>query len=249
MKLTMIAGASAFGLVLAAGCDKTTEPAVNEPAPPAPSEPAAPAAPAAADAFANAAVYNCAGLGEIQVAYEMGASRKAKVKLPDGKVLDLAMPENATDMMFTDGTNTFSENGGKLTTASIKDALCTPVSRAVPPPQIAGVARDLKAEDAGKTFEFKVGEKFSISLSGVPTAGYVWDVETLPDFLAKAETTGGQTTTAQSQPGFAGGNHWEVTSFEAKKAGSGELVMVQHRPWEPKPAPDDERFKVKVVVK
>jgi predicted secreted protein len=99
-------------------------------------------------------------------------------------------------------------------------------------PDPGAVRVHVTAADAGKTIAVKVSEPFSVDLVGVPTAGYLWAPAVTPDFLVKTGSAGGPTTQAQKQPGFAGGNHWEVTVFTAQKPGRGELKFEQRRPWE-----------------
>lgn len=105
-------------------------------------------------------------------------------------------------------------------------------SGGLPAPATPGVSVHITAAEAGKTIAVKVGEPFSVDLVGVPTAGYIWAPAATPDFLIKTGSGGGPTTQAQKQPGFAGGNHWEVTVFTAQKPGRGELKFEQRRPWE-----------------
>jgi predicted secreted protein len=119
-------------------------------------------------------------------------------------------------------------------------------SGAVPAPSVAGVTRHLTAADKGATVTLAVGSKFSVDLVGVPTAGYVWSVAEKPAFLSEPTETSGNTTTAQSRPGFAGGNHWEVFAFEVKGAGEGTLKLEQRRPWEPKSEPATDTFSVTI---
>ena len=107
-----------------------------------------------------------------------------------------------------------------------------PVSNAVPAPTPIGVTQRLTAVDDGRTVSVPVGGRFAVELVGVPTAGYVWGVATKPAFLSDAVETSGATTRAQSQPGFTGGNHWEVFTFQATAAGEGKLKLEQRRPWE-----------------
>jgi inhibitor of cysteine peptidase len=102
----------------------------------------------------------------------------------------------------------------------------------LPAPNPGAVAVHVTAADAGKTVSVKVGQPFSVDLVGVPTAGYIWAASATPDFLSKTGSAGGPTMLAQRQPGFAGGNHWEVTVFTAQKPGRGELKFEQRRPWE-----------------
>jgi len=59
----------------------------------------------------------------------------------------------------------------------------------------------------------------------------------------------GPTISAQNQPGYTGGNHWEVLVVEAVKTGEGDVVLAMRRPWENKSDPDAEKFTVKVQVK
>lgn len=132
-----------------------------------------------------------------------------------------------------------------LFAAAIALAACTPgqeakeevapvasTNGAVAAPTPSDVATRITAEQNGHTVNVAVGQRFAIELVGVPTAGYVWAPKTVPAFLALAGETSGNTSQAQSQPGFTGGNHWEVTMFTATAAGTGEIVMEQRRPWE-----------------
>lgn len=119
-------------------------------------------------------------------------------------------------------------------------------SESVPAPTPAGVTQRITAADAGKTITMPVGTSFAVQLVGVPTAGYVWAVAEKPAFLSDAKESGGNTSTAQSQPGFTGGSHWEVFAFEALSAGQGELKLEQRRPWEPKSEPAAATFTVTI---
>jgi inhibitor of cysteine peptidase len=99
--------------------------------------------------------------------------------------------------------------------------------------------------ESGGTVETKVGAKLAVELTGTPTAGYVWMGETIPAFLKATGERTGDTTAAQSQPGFTGGNHWEVLLFEVVAEGEGELLVVKRRPWETNTEPV-ETFKVTI---
>lgn len=121
----------------------------------------------------------------------------------------------------------------------------TQKNMAIPAPTPAGVTQRLTAGDNGKTITVPVGTQFAVELVGVPTAGYVWAVVDKPAFLSDAVETSGNTTKAQSQPGFVGGNHWEVFSFTATAAGEGALKLEQRRPWE-KNEPASQTFAVTI---
>lgn len=126
----------------------------------------------------------------------------------------------------------------------------TPVannSSAVAAPTPGDVAVRITQEQNGQTVNVGVNQRFAIELVGVPTAGYVWAPAQVPDFITRAGETSGNTTQAQSQPGFTGGNHWEVTMFSATAAGTGEIVMEQRRPWETS-EPANATFRVTIVA-
>lgn len=105
----------------------------------------------------------------------------------------------------------------------------------------------ITAEQAGQTVEVGVNQRFAIELVGVPTAGYIWAPAQMPAFVQRASETSGSTTQAQSQPGFTGGNHWEVTMFVATAPGTGEIVMEQRRPWETTEPPSSS-FRVTITA-
>lgn len=104
----------------------------------------------------------------------------------------------------------------------------------------------ITAADAGKTIAVPVGASFAVQLVGVPTAGYIWAVAQKPSFLSDPREYGGNTTAAQSQPGFTGGNHWEVFAFDARSPGEGKLKLEQRRPWEPTTEPASNTFSVTI---
>ena len=118
---------------------------------------------------------------------------------------------------------------------------------AVPAPTPDDVAVRINAAQNGQTVNVAVNQRFAIELVGVPTAGYVWAPTQVPAFITRAGETSGATTQAQSQPGFTGGNHWEVTMFSATAPGTGEIVMEQRRPWETD-EPASQTFRVTIVA-
>jgi len=126
---------------------------------------------------------------------------------------------------------------------------CEGASRAVSPPGMPDVVRDLRGADVGSALDIIAGDRFSISLIGVPTAGYEWAPASLPAFLKLVDEAGGVTSTAQYLPGYSGGNHWEVLVFEALEAGAGDLVLEQRRPWEDESEPAVDSFRVSVTVR
>jgi len=136
-------------------------------------------------------------------------------------------------------------------------AACTPAQEAkqetpvannsVPAPTPSDVTTRITAEQNGQMVNVAVGQRFAIELVGVPTAGYVWAPSQVPAFVTRAGEASGNTTQDQSQPGFTGGNHWEVTMFSATAPGTGEIVMEQRRPWETT-EPANATFRVTIVA-
>jgi len=122
-----------------------------------------------------------------------------------------------------------------------------PVSQGVAAPTPQDVTLRIGADQAGQTINVAVNQRFAIELVGVPTAGYVWTPAQVPAFVTRAGEATGNTTPAQSQPGFVGGNHWEVLMFSATEAGTGEIVIEQRRPWETN-EPANDSFRVTIVA-
>ncbi len=103
---------------------------------------------------------------------------------------------------------------------------------AISAPLPAGTPRVLTEADAATTVAVLVGDTIAVTLIGIPTAGYVWEADSVPGFLSAAESLSGPTSEAQNQPGFTGGSHWETLTFRVNAPGNGRLTLVQHRPWE-----------------
>jgi predicted secreted protein len=118
----------------------------------------------------------------------------------------------------------------------------------LPAPTPDDVAVRITAEQNGQTVEVGVNQRFAVELVGVPTAGYVWQPAQVPDFITRAGEASGNTIAEQSQPGYAGGNHWEVLMFSATAAGTGELVIEQRRPWE-STEPATQTFRVTITAR
>lgn len=118
---------------------------------------------------------------------------------------------------------------------------------AVAAPTPDDVTLRIHAEQNGQRIEVGVNQRFAVELVGVPTAGYQWAPTQVPAFLTRAGEASGNTSEAQSQPGFTGGNHWEVLMFAATAAGEGELVLEQRRPWETT-EPANDTFRVTIVA-
>lgn len=127
--------------------------------------------------------------------------------------------------------------------AATSDPAATP-SQSLAAPTPADVATTIGAADNGKIVAVAVGAKIAVELVGVPTAGYLWRVVEKPAFLEAAGEYGGPTSSAQLEPGFAGGNHWEAFAFTVIAAGEGALKLEQRRPWEEDSEPAAGEFSV-----
>lgn len=130
--------------------------------------------------------------------------------------------------------------------APMETPVGSPSDNAVAAPTPAGAIR-IGVEQDGQTVHVPVGQPFAIELVGVPTAGYQWIVAHMPDFVVVTGIASGPTIREQREPGYAGGNHWEVTLFAAAAAGSGVIRMEQRRPWESDEAPAA-TFRVTIVA-
>ncbi len=132
--------------------------------------------------------------------------------------------------------------------ASVAPGDASPQYRSLPAPTPSDVALKITAADDGQNVTVKVGTRIGVELVGVPTAGYMWTVTETPAFLAPAGEYGGPTSTAQAEPGFAGGNHWEAFLFDVTASGEGVLRLEQRRPWEGDAEPAVAAFSVYIFA-
>ncbi|HOY77411.1 MAG TPA: protease inhibitor I42 family protein, partial [Hyphomonadaceae bacterium] len=223
------------------------------------SQPAAPTAPVeptpqpvadkpADDAFAYAVNYECEGGGVVDVAFNGNGGAVARLDGSAAETLPMN-PDAQNGIEYKNATTTLKSDGSSVTwTSGATTKTCMIKTRDLPAPKVEGVIRALEEKDAGTSVEMKVGEKISVALVGIPTAGYVWGAASPPAFIKASDGPGGATSTAQFTPGFAGGNHWEVVVVEAVAAGEGEITLVQRRPWETTAEPDAKTFKFKLKV-
>lgn len=110
------------------------------------------------------------------------------------------------------------------------------------------VALKITGADEGQNVTVKVGTTIAVELVGIPTAGYLWTPVATPAFLDAAGEYGGPTSSAQLEPGFTGGSHWEAFLFKVKEAGEGEFRFEQRRPWEDASEPASGEFSVYLIA-
>ena len=238
MRIWAIAVAAGLGLAVSACTPKEAPVPVN------------PVDPAITAKFDNALNYTCEGGGAVDIVLGNGPDEPTLVRLDGGAPAQLVQDTaNPSGFAFTDKTTTVEFDSDRIQYKSgATTKVCTFAARSLPAPTVAGVVRNLNEEDAGASVELKVGEKMSVSLSGVPTAGYIWGADAPPAFVKVSDGPGGATSSSQMLPGFTGGNHWEVLVIEAIAPGQADISLVQKRPWEDKADPADKRFAFKLKV-
>ena len=96
------------------------------------------------------------------------------------------------------------------------------------------------AAHKGGAVSVPLGETLRIELVSVPTAGYVWEITTLPDILELTGEGSRPTDPAvQNLEGFTGGNHFLSFDFKAISPGTGTVELAERRPWETDEPPMD----------
>ncbi len=115
----------------------------------------------------------------------------------------------------------------------------------------AAFAADKVITDADKGGEVRIkfGDRLELRLQSNPSTGYMWYVEKESTPLIKLHHQS-QTevpATAEEQPGMVGRPVFQVFTFETRRRGDGVLLMHYVRSWE-KPTPDDEQFKIRVII-
>lgn len=75
-----------------------------------------------------------------------------------------------------------------------------------------------------------VHDEFTISLQSIPSAGYVWKVESLPDAIQFLGTEN-EKPAGEMKPGDSTN---QIFLFEARKMGEYEIRFMLGRPWEDK---------------
>lgn len=103
---------------------------------------------------------------------------------------------------------------------------------------------ELGAEDMGRTIELGMGQRLSISLSGNPSTGYIW--EPREEIMLRAEGILRQVKVEfKPESDLLGAPGKMILSFEAVGLGSIGLELVYWRPWEREPV---KTYLVKVEV-
>jgi len=106
----------------------------------------------------------------------------------------------------------------------------------------ASGVRRLTIADAQRTIDLREGERLEVTLSGNPTTGYSWELDSVDESILRSL---GKPRYAASSGATGSGGEF-IFAFEAKAPGKTELRLVYCRPWEKgtKPA---ESFAVTVL--
>lgn len=90
------------------------------------------------------------------------------------------------------------------------------------------------------------GQKLVVEAKGNPTTGYTWAAKGIPDCLAMVGEPAYIQDPSDERRVGVGGRF--LLTFEARKAGEGQLVLVYARPWE-KDTPPAETATLRVTVR
>jgi predicted secreted protein len=101
----------------------------------------------------------------------------------------------------------------------------------------------IKDTDKDGVVRMKLVDRLELRLKSNPSTGYMWYVEKESTPLLKLHHQ------SQTEPteGGVGRPIFQVFTFEARHAGDGVLRLHYVRSWD-KPAPDDEKFNIRVVI-
>ena len=97
----------------------------------------------------------------------------------------------------------------------------------------------------GGNLEVKDGGQIIVKLDGNPSTGYTWEAKDLDATMFKQV---GDPVFSSSNPGLVGSAGTLTLTFNALKAGTSQLTMIYHRPWETGVDPIN-TFTVRVTVK
>lgn len=95
------------------------------------------------------------------------------------------------------------------------------------------------AADTGTTKTLKTGQTFEVKLLGTPTAGYSWEVQSLPAGVVLVDKTSQPENPEGRKQGMVGGNDWTRFRFKTISAPvdlqstAGQALVLRYaRPWE-----------------
>ena len=135
--------------------------------------------------------------------------------------------------------------------------LVTLGSCASQPPAEKSKAMIFTATDTGTTKTLKANQSFEVKLLGTPTAGYSWEVQSLPTGVVLVDKTSEPENPAGRAQGMVGGNDWTSFHFKTTSAPvdlqstAGQALVLRYaRPWEFEAAkPAEQIWQMQIAVK
>lgn len=111
--------------------------------------------------------------------------------------------------------------------------------------------------EAGTTRTLNAGQSFEVKLLGTPTAGYSWEVQSMPAGVIFVDTTSEPENPKGRAQRMAGGNDWTRFRFKTisapvdLQATTGQALVLRYaRPWEFEAGkPADQIWLMQIVVK
>jgi inhibitor of cysteine peptidase len=103
----------------------------------------------------------------------------------------------------------------------------------------------LTGTNNGGKVDVQAGGQIIIKLDANPSTGYTWEVKDLDAALFKQL---GDPVFSSSSPGLVGSGGTLTLTFNTLKAGTSQLTLIYHRPWETGVDPIN-TFTVTVTVK
>lgn len=113
------------------------------------------------------------------------------------------------------------------------------------------------AADSASSKTLKIGQSFDVRLLGTPTAGYLWDIQSLPAGVVLVDKTSRPENPEGRKQGMVGGNDWTIFRFQTISApvdlqgtAGQSLVLRYGRPWELEAGrPAEQIWRMQIAVK
>ncbi|MGO9318595.1 MAG: protease inhibitor I42 family protein [Terracidiphilus sp.] len=101
--------------------------------------------------------------------------------------------------------------------------------------------------DKGGVVHIKFADQLELRMKSNPSTGYMWYLEKESTPLLKLHHQSQTEPAEQSAEPAVGRPIFQVFTFEPRRVGEGVLRLHYVRSWE-KPTPEDEQFKIRVVI-
>jgi predicted secreted protein len=125
------------------------------------------------------------------------------------------------------------------------------------PPAEKSKAMIFTVADSGTSKTLKTGQSFEVKLLGTPTAGYSWEVQSLPAGVTLVDKASEPENPKGRAQGMVGGNDWTSYRFKTISAPvdlqstAGQALVLRYaRPWEFEAGkPAEQIWQMQIVVK